>query len=108
MYTKELITLYVLLGLAYLFEKVGPVPEWYLMLTLYLGFKWIFNYRKCTLSYLECKLRGVPREKGILNRFLDELVDLREERWILPMYAFQALIVINSKTNLSELLDRNF
>lgn len=108
MYAKELIALYVLLGLAYLSGKVGPVPEWYLMLSLYLGFKWIFDYRKCTLSYLECKLRGVPREMGVLNRFLDDLVDLRQQRWIGVIYAFQALIILNSKTSLSELLDRSF
>lgn len=108
MYIKELIIIYVLLGLLYLSGRVGPVPEWYLMLSLYLGFKWIFDYRKCTLSYLECKLRGVPREKGYLNRFLDELVDLRKEPWIGGVYALQLAAILSSKKNLFAVLDRNF
>lgn len=108
MYTKELITLYVFLGLLYLSGRVGPVPEWYLMLSLYLGFKWIFDYRKCTLSYLECKLRGVPREEGYLNRFLDELVDLRNEKWIGGVYALQFVAILSSKRNPLALLGRSF
>ena len=108
MYIREIIVIYVVLGLAYLSGRVGPVPEWYCMLSLYLGFKWIFDYRKCTLSYLECKLRGVSREQGYLNRFLDELVDMRYESWIGGVYALQLMIIFSSKKNLLAVMDQSF
>lgn len=108
MYARELIYIYLILGLTYLSGKMGSVPEWYWMLSLYLGFKWIFDYRKCTLSYLECKLRGVPREQGHMNRFLDELVDLRKEPWIGGVYALQLMIIFSSKRSLLALLDQSF
>lgn len=108
MYTKELIVVYTILGLVYFIGVLRPVPEWYVMLTLYLGFKWIFNYRKCTLSYFECVLRGVPRSQGYLNRFLDELMELREERWIYAVYMVQLAILFSSRRNLFAALDRNF
>jgi hypothetical protein len=99
---------YALLGVVYFIGVLRPVSEWYIMLTLYLGFKWIFNYRKCTLSYFECLFRGVPRKQGYLNRFLDELVDLREERWIYAVYMVQFATLFSSRRNLLAGLDRNF
>ncbi|AUF82641.1 hypothetical protein TetV_559 [Tetraselmis virus 1] len=53
------------------------IPQWYIGLLLFGGFKIIFNYRKCTISYIECKLRGVKKEQGILNSFLDGIINLR-------------------------------
>ena len=41
--------------------------------------KIIINFRKCTLSYIECKLRGVKKEQGYLNQFFDKLFDIRNE-----------------------------
>jgi len=47
---------------------------------IYLGIfmllKWIFNYRKCTFGYWECKLRNVKREDGIINNFCEYYGDL--------------------------------
>lgn len=107
MYTKSLILVYSLLGVGYLLRLLHPVPEWYLALSLYLGFKWIFDYRKCTLSYLECKLRGVPREGGLLNRFLDDLIDLREEPWIYVVYLLQMSVFLIAMQNPPHGSDRN-
>ena len=48
--------------------------------SIYLGIfmllKWIFNYRKCTVGYWECKLRNVKRENGIINKFCEYYGDL--------------------------------
>ena len=41
--------------------------------------KIIINYRKCTLSYLECKIRGVKQEEGYLNDFFNRIFDIRNE-----------------------------
>ena len=54
-----------------------PFPLTYLHFILFFTLKMIFNYRKCTISYLECKLRGVKKENGYLNYFMDGIVDLR-------------------------------
>ena len=39
----------------------------------------IFNYKKCTLSFFECKFRGVKKENGYLYRFMDKFINLRYE-----------------------------
>ena len=42
---------------------------------IYLLFKWLSDYRKCTLSYIEIKLRNIKKEQGILYNFLEDLID---------------------------------
>lgn len=51
----------------------------YSIILLYFTVKIIINYRKCTLSYLECKIRNVDKEKGYINNFFDDLFDIRYE-----------------------------
>lgn len=57
--------------------------------------KWWTDYRKCTLSYLECKLRGVKKEDGIINKTLDPIFDINsfDERWYI-YGLFITLIVV--------------
>lgn len=81
---------YLLLAVVY----AGRIPEWYAMLTMYVAFKWIANYRKCTISYYECKLRGVPKERGWLYRYLEELVDLRGSPLVVPGLLLQGLVLL--------------
>jgi hypothetical protein len=47
-----------------------------LYLSVFMLLKWIFNYRKCTVGYWECKLRNVKRENGIINKFCEYYGDL--------------------------------
>ena len=84
------VVLYLILAIAY----VERIPEWYAMITMYVAFKWIANYRKCTLSYGECKLRGVSKENGWLYRYLEELVDLRSSIVARPLLLLQALVLL--------------
>ena len=44
----------------------------------------IFNLRKCTFGYMECKIRGVKRDKGYINNFLDGIVDHRNSVEVVP------------------------
>jgi hypothetical protein len=83
------VVVYLLLAIVY----AGSVPEWYAMLTMYVAFKWITNYRKCTISYYECKLRGVPKERGWLYSFLEELVDLRKSPLVAPALLLHGLVL---------------
>ena len=78
---------YCILGIYFLIEN--NIPESYVMLSLYLCFKWVFNYRKCTLSYYEVKLRGVEKEEGYLYRILERLIDFRNNELVFPVVLFQ-------------------
>tara|TARA_B110001469_G_scaffold123747_1_gene136255 strand:- start:6220 stop:6561 length:342 start_codon:yes stop_codon:yes gene_type:complete len=44
----------------------------------YLLFKWLSNYRKCTFSYIECKIRKVKKEKGYLYNFLENIFNINK------------------------------
>jgi len=46
------------------------IQEFSIGICVYLLFKWITDYRKCTFSYIECKMiRGVKKEEGIFIIF---------------------------------------
>ena len=72
----ELVYLYLIFGIIMSLNDID-LPGNYIFLILFFGFKWIFNYRKCTISYVECKLRGVKKENGYLYSLLKEIIDLR-------------------------------
>lgn len=73
---EKLVFFYLLPGIYFMIININ-FPLSYIHLILFFAFKMIFNYRKCTISYLECKLRGVKKENGYLNRFMDGIIDLR-------------------------------
>ena len=87
------IYLYLVLGLLCLFKN-GKTPKYYIGILIFLSFKWIFNYRKCTLSWMECKIRGVKKEDGYLNRFLDNIVDIRYSKNIYIILIICFIIII--------------
>ena len=72
------IVIYLLYGFYHLIYNI-ELDSLYTLLLLFFTFKIIFDFRKCTLSYLECKIRGVKKEKGYLNQFFDKLFDIRNE-----------------------------
>tara|TARA_Y100000739_G_C20580974_1_gene452816 strand:- start:1308 stop:1643 length:336 start_codon:yes stop_codon:yes gene_type:complete len=43
---------------------------------LFLLLKWILNYRKCTLSYIECKIRNIKKEKSHIYNYCEFFGDL--------------------------------
>lgn len=72
------IVLYLLYGLYHMIYNLELDPQ-YTILLLFFTFKIIINFRKCTLSYIECKVRGVKKEQGFINTFFDRLFDIRNE-----------------------------
>ena len=64
----------------------------YTILLVYFTFKIIIDYRKCTLSYIECKIRNIKKDKGYINNFFDDLFSIRnetkEKRYLLLMLSF--------------------
>jgi hypothetical protein len=55
--------------------------------------KWLTNYRKCTVSYLECKIRGVKKEQGYLYNILEEIYDLNQTDIKYLVYLFTLIII---------------
>jgi len=88
-----IVIFYVAIGLMYLFIDRN-IPPNYAVLSAFLLFKMIANYKKCTISYLECKIRGVKRQEGILASILDHVVDLRDSDIKYLLYFLGAVILL--------------
>ena len=57
----------------------NKINEIVLTMIGYFLFRWITNYRKCTISYLECKLRGVKKDDGYIYNILNPLFDVNKK-----------------------------
>ena len=74
------------------------VNELSFTICIYLLFRFITNYRKCTLSYIECKIRRVPKEKGYLYNILNYIFDYNKKEYRFIIYLFLVIIsIINFK-----------
>jgi len=87
-----LVYLYLIYGililiLGYKFNKI------YIFLILFICFKWIFNYRKCTFSRIECIIRKVKKENGYLYNFLEIITDLRYNHHIVNFIKMVIIIL---------------
>jgi hypothetical protein len=71
-----IVYLFLFLGLI-LINNDSTIPRPYIGIIIFFLIKLLFNYRKCTISYIECKLRKVKKEEGYLNSFIDSILDLR-------------------------------
>ena len=78
-----------------LFWKSGSnkIYGFYVTLVLFFTLKCIFNYRKCTLSYIEYKLRKSKKEECILYNLLENIVNLRYTNHI-ALYYFLSFIIL--------------
>lgn len=87
---KYIVIIYVLFGMYYIFNNKPP-NQWYIVLLYFVMFKMIFNYNKCTISYIECKIRGVHKENGYLYSFLSSLINLRYTSIFLPLILYTVI-----------------
>ena len=90
---KIIVYSYLLLGIIGIILN-KKLPKLYNGLLVFFLFKMIFNYRKCTISYIECKLRNVKKENGFLNRFMDSIINLRESNEAVMYYIFAFIIIL--------------
>jgi len=97
-----IIVIFIILGFLYKFID-NFIPPNYIVLVIFLTSKMIFNYKKCTFSYLECKLRKVKREDGLLASLLDYIVDLRNTKYSKFLYILSGFFIIN--TPFKEMID---
>ncbi len=61
---------------------------------IFLLIKWLSDYRKCTISYLECKIRGVRKESGYIYRYLDPILNLNRRADCILIYLFVAILLV--------------
>lgn len=76
------------------------IVQWSIALCAYFLFKWIFDYHKCTISYIECKIRNVKKEDGIIYNFLNNIMCINQSkcRYIIYSIVF-AILIINLNKN---------
>ena len=86
-----IVYIYLILGLLYGAE--GRIPNEYIGFLIFFLFKMIFFYEKCTLSYLECKLRNVKKENGYLYDFLHSIIILRSTPYSKYFYICAAVLI---------------
>lgn len=69
---------YIYLAIGYYFVLNNyNLDQDYVALLMFFTLKIILYYKKCTISYLECKIRGVKKEQGYLYRLLDGIISVR-------------------------------
>ena len=54
----------------------------YMAITIFILFKIVFNYDKCTISYIECKIRGVKKTEGYLYTFLNNFIQIEMKKYL--------------------------
>ena len=97
--------LYGFVGLLYCFVD-KYIPPKFCTIVMFIMYKMVFNYKKCTFSYLECKLRKVKRQDGYLASFLDHIVDLRNTPHKYFIYIVSVILLINAPFR--DMIDLNF
>lgn len=97
-----IVKLFLSYGLYYMILNLA-IPTSYIKLLLFLFMKIVFDYTKCTISYIEVKLRGVKKEEGYLYDLLISLNNIRNHRdfiilfFIINLFLFYNLIKKYSK-----------
>lgn len=90
--TYCIVTLYVLSSIFIILTNKIFSRE-YIVLFIFISFKTICNYKKCTISYIECKLRGVKKEEGYLYIFLQNFINIRYTKYF-PLFICYIIIVL--------------
>ena len=83
--------IYYLLGIIYIILN-NDIPQWYIIILIYFNLKWVFNNRKCTISYYECIFRNIKKEEGILYNILNNSVNIRNYEIIKFFYALNIIM----------------
>jgi hypothetical protein len=80
LFNKSSFIVYIYLIIGIIFTLFNyKLNNYYIFFILFFLFKWIFNYRKCTLIKIECLIRKIKKEQSILYNLLKNITDLRNE-----------------------------
>lgn len=88
----SIVYIFIFAGLIYLSE--GNIPRNYIAIVLFFFFKMVTMYDKCTISYIECKLRNVKKEDGYLYDFLHSIIILRDTPHAKFIYAIFTVLIL--------------
>lgn len=79
-----------------LFVKDHRITQFARIACIYLLLKWVFDYHKCTLSYMEVKFRNVPKEEGYLYQTLEQVMEVNRSpcRFRYSVYTFVAAVFL--------------
>ena len=77
----------------YILYKYDNIPIIYIFIIGFPMIKALFDYRVCSVAYIECKFRSIKREESLVNKFLDPIVDLRYSDHIYPLFTISILIL---------------
>ena len=80
-----IIKLFLSYGIYYMVLNLA-IQTSYIKLLLFLFLKIVFDYTKCTISYIEVKLRGVKKEEGYLYNLLTSLNNIRNHKDFLILF----------------------
>ena len=89
-------TYFAFLFLYSCFLRFVPLNLLIVSLGSFLLFKWITNYRLCTVSYIEVMIRNIPLHKGYMFNFMEELVDFNQFTLRYILYLIVILIIIRN------------
>jgi|TARA_B100000575_G_C23119980_1_gene647962 hypothetical protein len=101
---QNVVKIFLTYGLYHMIINV-TIPAAYIKLLLFLFLKIIFDYNKCTISYIEVKLRGVKKEEGYLYDLLTSLNNIRNHKdflilfFIVNIFLFYNFLKSNFKLN---------
>tara|TARA_Y100000591_G_C21692180_1_gene623738 strand:- start:186 stop:530 length:345 start_codon:yes stop_codon:yes gene_type:complete len=56
--------------------------------------KWIFNYRKCSFSYIECKIRNIKKEKSHIYNYCEFFGDLIYSKYNDVLFLLLVLLLL--------------
>lgn len=79
----------------------------YLQVLIFLVLKMIFNMKVCIFAAIECKLRRVPEEKGVINQMLFPIVDLRKTKYIYLIVIVALFILLKNIDNIIKIPVKN-
>lgn len=82
---ENIIKIFLSYGLYHMIINI-TIPTAYIKLLLFFFLKIIFDYNKCTISYIEVKLRRVKKEEGYLYNFLTSLNNIRNHKDFLILF----------------------
>lgn len=89
---RKNIELYVVLFFSFsLLINNEKFNEVIIAIGLFCIIKWITDLRKCTISYIEYKARGVKLEEGYLYQFLEPIYDINKSK---KKYFIYSLVII--------------
>ena len=85
-----------LISLCFYVEKKSQICA--ILFCILFLIKLIFNLRKCTVSYVECKVRGIKKEQGFVFNALEEIYYLNKSKYRYIVYSFIiCVLLINLK-----------